>query len=154
MAAVILSSEIRATRMGQKFASLTLSDHFGVFEVPFFAEQFERVRNMIGAGQVVYLEVVVRANDDGVVRLIGQRLEKLEGKEQGRCITLAVTERMDLKGLKRVLDEMQSEPMEDLAPRMLCLELAVDGVVVMITLPGKYQISAERKAQLVSIAMG
>jgi DNA polymerase-3 subunit alpha len=150
MAAVILSSEIRATRMGQKFASLTLSDHFGVFEVPFFADQFERVRNIIGAGQVVYVEAVVRANDDGVVRLIGQRLEKLEGKEQSRCIALTVTEQMDLKELKKVLDEML-EPMGDLAPRMLCLELTIEGVTVRITLPGEYQISTERKAQLVSL---
>jgi DNA polymerase-3 subunit alpha len=153
MAAVILSSDIRSTRAGQKFAALTLSDHFGIFEVPFFADQFERVRQSIDPGQVVYVEAVVRVNDDGVARLVGQRLEKLENKDLNSRFTLAVTESLNVNELKKIVHTLNDETNDspDLKARSFCLELIIDGVRVTITLPGTYKISSDMKAELLRI---
>jgi DNA polymerase-3 subunit alpha len=154
MAAVILSSDIRATKAGQKFAALTLSDHFGIFEVPFFSDQFERVRESIDSGLVVYVEAVVRVNDDGVIRLVGQNLEKLENKDIKGCFVLPVTESINLHDLKKAVQEMNNDSDETsgLNKRKFCLELLIDGITITIMLPGTYKISSETKAELLRIA--
>jgi DNA polymerase-3 subunit alpha len=113
LAAVILSVEVRQTRTGQKFASLTLSDHFGVFEVPFFADKYENARDIMEPGGVVYVEATVRANEDGSVRLIGQKLEKLEDKDQSDKFTIAVTEKVDVKEIKKILSGIRNEESEE-----------------------------------------
>jgi DNA polymerase-3 subunit alpha len=156
MAAVILSSEIRSTRAGQKFAVLTLSDHFGIYEVPFFAEQFERVRHSIDSGQVVYVEAVIRTNDDGATKLIGQTLDKLENKDPKGQLVLSVTEALNLSELKKIIQKMNND-LDDypsLNMRPFCLELAIDRVKITITLPGTYKISSDKKAELLRLAKG
>ncbi|MDR0625365.1 MAG: DNA polymerase III subunit alpha [Holosporales bacterium] len=77
-AAIILSKEERTSQKnGGKYAFVTLSDKFGIFEVPFFSESYARIRDIVEPGRAVYVEALARQNGDSF-RLTGQAMERLE----------------------------------------------------------------------------
>jgi DNA polymerase-3 subunit alpha len=159
MAAVILAVDIRTTRAGQKFASLTLSDQFGVFEVPFFSEHYEHAHEIMETGLVVYLEVTVRSSDEEGLRLNGQKLERLDDMDKSSKFTIKVTEKVNLKAMKRIVNDIakQSQVMSPGSQsskqiaKKICLELRLGNINVVVELPGEYQISSENKATLVAL---
>lgn len=148
LAAIILSKEERTSKNGQKFAFITFSDQYSVFDMPFFSENYAKIRNWVEPGLAVYLETIVRLNDDGSLRMTGQTLEKLEDKNSQDTFVLSITESLNAKELKNILEEAKKEPYEESKLRLVILELKINDGKVHITLPGKYVISSSVKAHL------
>lgn len=150
-AAIILSKEERSSRNGQKFAFITFSDQHGMFEIPFFSENYARVREWIEPGLAVYLEVLAKRNDDGSIRMTGQTIELLNTKVKNQPFCLEITENSDIDQLNEVLNSIQNTSEENLYKCQICLFLNISNQRVKITLPSTYCIDAKTKAEILSI---
>lgn len=149
LAAILLTKDERASKSGSKFAFMTFSDPQGVFSVPFFADSYAKIRSWAEPGLAVYLEVLVRLNDDGTIKMTGQVMEKLEEKETSAALILPVTEGMDIQRLKTILDEATQTEAGSAPARRLILEVAFgEGGRARITLPGLYPLTSATKARL------
>jgi DNA polymerase-3 subunit alpha len=152
-AAVILSHETRVAKNGQKFAFVIMSDRYGIFEIPFFSDNYERNKELMREGLIVYVEAAVKVNDDGSVRLTGQCLVKLEDKDQSDEFVLRISEQLDLNELKSILTTIDKEKSQELTRlRKIRLELTIDDEYMSVILPGKYAIYSETRAMLFDIA--
>ena len=150
LAGIILSREERTSRNGQKFAFFTFSDPHGVFDMPFFSENYEKVRAWAEPGLPVYIEALARLSDNGSVRLTGQLLERLENSGRAQAFTLRISETLDVAALGQILREAKGEP-SDVRPRTVVLELPISRGLVRVTLPERIALSVLTKAKLISL---
>ncbi|GHS91788.1 DNA-directed DNA polymerase [Alphaproteobacteria bacterium] len=156
-AAVLLSKEERISKSGNKFAFLTMSDPYGVFEVPFFSENYAAIRNILEPGLIAYVEATVRRNNDGSLRLVGQTLEKLDTQKVQTGMIVPINEKVNLFLLKDILAEAKKSTTShgNVAPenetdtvRSITLSLDILGEKVWILLPQKVPVTSLLKAQL------
>lgn len=150
LAGIIISREEKTSRNGQKFAFFTFSDPHGVFDMPFFAENYEKVRSWAEPGMPVYIEAMARLNDNGTVRLTGQLLEHLENSGRAQAFTLQIADSFDVEAFQKVLQEARQEA-SDVRKRLVILELPIPHGVAKITLPERMALSVLTKAKLMAL---
>ena len=146
LAGIILAKQERTSKAGQKFAFVSLSDLYGVYEVAFFSETYAETRDQLIPGTAVFLTVNLRADDEGY-RLTAQSMEQLDQKTQNQNVFLWVDETLDIAALKSVLDHCEKGP--------ACIQLGIllsDIPRLKITLPGRYEITAEQRSRLMGVA--
>ena len=144
-AAIILSKEERSSRNGSKFAFLTFSDKFGMFEIPFFSESYVKIRNFIAPGMAVYVEAMVRSNEDGSYRMTGVSLEKLEDKVLTQELILKINEDFDVENFDKILKHIPFGNFN------IILKIQLKGLNLKINIPNKYLLDSNAKANLLSV---
>lgn len=152
LAGIILSREEKTSRSGQKFAFFTFSDPHGVFDMPFFSENYERVRPWAEVGLSVYIEALARLSDNGIIRLTGQAMERLENIGCRNAFILKISERLDVALLKEVIQEALNTGTEAIRKQNLILEYPLPNGRAKITFPHRYAITSVVKAKLMEIA--
>lgn len=152
LAGIILSREEKTSRSGQKFAFFTFSDPHGVFDMPFFSENYERVRPWAEVGLPVYIEALARLSDNGIIRLTGQAMERLENIGRRNAFILKISERLDVALLKEVIQEALNTGTEAIRKQNLILEYPLPNGRAKITFPHRYAITSVVKAKLMEIA--
>lgn len=148
IAAIVLSKEERASKSGRKFASITFSDAHGSFNLPFFSENYERIRDKIEEGMPVYIEALAKRNDEGALRLTGQNMEPLESKVRTRTLNLSVSETFSFAALKNILHDI---PEDEEKTCTISLVTSLRGAKIRVQLPGHYALSAARKAAILAL---
>ncbi|MDR3285166.1 MAG: DNA polymerase III subunit alpha [Holosporales bacterium] len=150
-AAIILSKEERISKGGSKFAFVTLSDHFSIFEVPFFSENYAKIRDLIEPGLAVCVEATIKSNSDETYRITGVTLEKLDtnltSKTKNQFLNFQISPDCDLEVLKEVLQQV--EP----GDCIIVLHFSSLNIEVKskITLPSLYNIDSKVKANILAI---
>jgi DNA polymerase-3 subunit alpha len=145
-AAIILFKEERVSRGGSKFAFITFSDKFGIFEVPFFAENYAKVKDLIEPGLAVYVEVTVKtAGTDGSYKLAGNVLERLDKKAKSQVLNLYCSQNADIDSLKKILNQDNNGSCSIIIRIKLC------NITAKITLPPTYDVDPQTKANILSI---
>ncbi|MCX7338005.1 MAG: DNA polymerase III subunit alpha [Alphaproteobacteria bacterium] len=145
LAGIILAKQERTSKKGQKFAFVTLSDTNGVFEVAFFSEAYQAVRDALVPGTAVYITASLRADNDSY-RLIGQSLDSLDQKIKNRDLFLWVDETFDVPAFKAVL--VDCEP----GSSTIYLGVVLPNLPRMkVTLPGQYGITRDHRACFLSV---
>jgi DNA polymerase-3 subunit alpha len=145
-AAIILSKDERASKNGSKFAFLTLSDTFSVFEVPFFSENYARIRDILAPGLPVYVEATLKLSDDGSYRIIGSVLEKLDNKNTRNSLVLQLSPDCDVAAIHRILEAAGNGGCSVL------LRINFGGSVTKVTLPSLYNITPQIKADILAVS--
>lgn len=146
VAAIVQSKDERSSKSGQKFAFIAFSDTAGTFEIPFFSENYLKVREVVEPGMAVVVEIMARRTDEGGLRLTGVDLTPLEQLLQQHPLELAVNADFDFAALKTILLGSEAAP-----GAQIVLHTHVSGAPVRITLPSTYSISAELRAQIFAL---
>ncbi len=145
LAGIILAKQERTSKTGQKFAFVTLSDLYGVYEVAFFSETYAQTREQLIPGTAVFLTANLRADGEGY-RLTAQSMQQLDQKTQNQNVFLWIDETLDIKGLKSILDTCTK------GPASIHLGVLLPGLPrLKVTLPGSYEITAEQRSRLMGI---
>jgi DNA polymerase-3 subunit alpha len=146
LAGIILAKQERASKTGQKFAFVSLSDLYGVYEVAFFSETYAQTRDQLIPGTAVFLTANLRADGEGF-RLTAQNMEPLDQKTQNQNIFLWVDETLDVASLKNALDNCAK------GPACVHLGILLPGLPrLKLTLPGRYEITADQRSRLMGVA--
>jgi DNA polymerase-3 subunit alpha len=77
LAGVVLSSKERVSKSGQKYAFVQFSDTSGLFEAVVFSEMYTAHRELLEAGNVLFLQATARQEEDNI-RLVIQSVQKLD----------------------------------------------------------------------------
>ncbi len=148
LAGILLSKQERTAKTGQKFAFVTFSDTAGIFEVAFFSETYNQIRDLLNPGTAVCITANLRAEGDGY-RLTGQRLELLDEKTQSQSMTLVVDEKINITDFKSILSTCGTGKAK-VEVRLRLTDLPV----VQITLPGRYDLGADQRSRLLALCPG
>ena len=158
LAGVVLSKQERASKNGNKFAFVQLSDQGGAFEVTFFSELLAQRRDQLEPGQAVLVEADAQmggqqggGGPDGGgsdLRFIARSVEALaaaaERASQG--IRIKLFEAAPLPAIQKLL----AAAAPGRAKVLLQLELD-DGAEADLQLPGAWQLNEALKASLRSL---
>ena len=147
MAGILISSKERASKTGQKYAFVQLSDAAGQFEVVMFSEILARYRPILETGKAYLMQLTGRM-DGEQLRLTVQNVEPLETIMENQALELTLT---SLEKLHKVKGFCQT-----LLPgkSKLRLKLQLDQGTVTVDSPEGYTLSLEQRAQLMTYAEG
>lgn len=111
LAGVIIVKQERASKSGQKFAFLQLSDAHGVFEVAVFSEVFSRSRDFLTPGTAIHVSAIIRFDGDDF-RINCQTIEPLEKMTQGssQAITIHIDNRIKIPVFAAILKRIPEGP--------------------------------------------
>ncbi|WP_010298797.1 DNA polymerase III subunit alpha [Candidatus Odyssella thessalonicensis] len=111
LAGVIIVKQERASKSGQKFAFLQLSDAHGVFEVAVFSEVFTRSRDFLTPGTAIHVSAIIRFDGDDF-RINCQTIEPLEKMTQGssQAITIHIDNRIKIPVFAAILKKIPEGP--------------------------------------------
>ncbi len=138
MAGVVRRRQERASRSGEKFAFVTLSDPTGEYEVLFPPESLRNCRDLLEPGRAVLLKVRCKGRD-GEVRFFGDEAELIDRATVGASASAAIRLHLtrgdaDLKGLRERLQPTSAERGAEVS-----IVAAVDGGrEVELKLPGRF----------------
>lgn len=89
LAGIVLTKQERATKTGQRYAFVQLSDPTGVFEATVFSELLNQHRDLLEPGMALLLTVTAQRTEENV-RLTCQAIETLEKATDGGTLTLTL----------------------------------------------------------------
>jgi DNA polymerase-3 subunit alpha len=144
-AAILLAKEEKTSKGGSKFAFLTLSDPFSIFEVPFFSDNYAKIRDIIAPGLPVYIEAMLKLSDDGSYRITGLVLEKLDDKNTSNSLVLHIAHDCEVSALRAALETAGNGTCS------IVLRIKFDEFVVKVTLPCLYNINPQTKADILTV---
>lgn len=146
VAGVVISKRLRSSPRG-RFATLTLSDPTGLFELSIFDEEIlESSRDLIENGTLLFVNADAR-KDDGGVRIIAETLTRLDDAMKNYTISIKVflentNALMELKKLLGTPGKGKSR---------ISVILEADSRKVEITLPTPYLLTMSTIAEIKSI---
>ncbi len=146
--AVLGRREHRSSR-GNRFAFLRLSDSSGAYEITVFSEQLAAARELLEGGKSVLATVEARVDDNGEVRLTAQRIQSLDAAVAHAAAGLEVF--LDAAGSEEdfgVLRAHLEAASKGRGHIHLHVQIAEEGRVVEIGLPGGFAISPALRAEL------
>lgn len=146
VAGVVISKRLRASPRG-RFATLTLSDQTGLFELSIFDEDIlESSRDLIENGTLLFINADAR-KDDGGVRIIAEKLTLLDDATKNYTISIQV-----------FVDDANSVPVlkNILGPQgkgksRVSLIMNTQSRNIEITLPGSYLVTMEKISEIGSL---
>ncbi len=144
MTGIILSKQERTSKAGQKFAFVTFSDTFGVYEVAFFSEAYEQARSHLTPGSAMHLTATYRPDGDGY-RLTAQALTPLDDKLKEAGVSFYIEDHVDIQALQSCIQKIPS------GKTPVHLIFQSEKASIKITLPGLYNIKNQNRADLLSI---
>jgi DNA polymerase-3 subunit alpha len=145
LAGIILAKQERASKTGQKFAFVTLSDTSGVFEVAFFSEVYSQARDLLDIGTAIYIIASLRVEGDGY-RLTAQSVELLENKTQNQAVVIEATGKLNVSALKAFLESCPAGKSKvEISLKLPSLPS------VKITLANRYELTADHRSRLLVI---
>jgi DNA polymerase-3 subunit alpha len=97
LAGVVLSTKERMSKSGQKYAFVQFSDTSGVFEGVVFSDLYAEHRDLLAAGNVLFLKATARQEEE-TIRLAIHSLQKLDQVISQATTEMAIT----LKGREAV----------------------------------------------------
>ncbi|CAK0752629.1 DNA polymerase III subunit alpha [Azospirillaceae bacterium] len=108
MAGIVVACRERTARSGNRFAFVTLSDAFGVYEVTLFSEVLATCRSFLEAGRMILLKVDTQIQEEGV-RLTAQEVRVLEDAvaEVTEGLRVMIRDSTPLPQIKAILDRLQ-----------------------------------------------
>lgn len=145
LAGIVLSKQERASKTGQKFAFVSLSDRDGTFEVAFFSEVYNRYRDLLNPGTALFITASLRAEGEAY-KLIAQNAELLEDKARLQDLVLNLGDDCNIERLKDFFDHYE----EGKTQVVLNLKLK-DLPSMRIVLPKRYALTLEQRSHLLSL---
>jgi DNA polymerase-3 subunit alpha len=146
VAGVVISKRIRSSPRG-RFATLTLSDPTGLFEVSIFDEEIlESSRDLLENGTLLFINADAR-KDDGGVRIVAESLAGLDDalKNYSVSIKIFLEDAVALPELKKLL----GTPGKGKSTIFVVMEAG--SKKVEIKLPASYQITIATVTQIGAI---
>jgi DNA polymerase III subunit alpha len=108
MAGIVVRKQERTSQKGNRFAFVSVSDPYGVFEMMVFSELLNASRELLEAGTPILLSVDVdKKADSDELRYLAQSIEPLTAAVQGvtRQVNVTVDQAAALAKIKSVLDQ-------------------------------------------------
>jgi len=145
MAGVIATSKHRSSARG-RFAYVTISDPFGIFETMIFDESLiTSARDILVDGSVVALECLIR-KDDGGVRISIQNVKKLEDFIRN---TEAANE--DFEDIKQQFVRNSSKPRNQSQNNYEVKKPAIVAAPIKPKIPSEIEINVAKREQILTI---
>lgn len=144
MAGIVVARQMRVSRSGNRFAFVQLSDSSGVFEVTVFSELLSTSRELLEAGNPLYLTVEAALQNDSI-RLTAQEIKPLEAvvASVGEGVSVLIRDTKPLTSLKDILADLKR------GRNKIQVVVETDGLTeVEITLPGAHMITTEARSRL------
>ncbi|MDI9640476.1 DNA polymerase III subunit alpha [Geitlerinema splendidum] len=141
LAGILITKQERATKSGQRYAFLQLSDPSGIFEVTLFSELLNQYRDWLEPGKALLITVTAQLTDDAL-RLTCQSIECLEKATEGGSLTLTLREEKQIKILEKTLEK--AEP----GRTKIIVKIKLDEGGAILTLPSTYSLSPDARAAL------
>jgi len=144
MAGVVVGSRVRTSQKGSKYAFVQLSDAAGVYEVTVFSEVLAARRDLLEAGQAVFMQVDSQVQEEGI-RLTVSSMEPLEDAVARTAVGLNIA-LMDSRALPELRDIVAGLPAG--RGRLRMLVPVGGGREAELDLPGKYAFPTAAKAAI------
>jgi len=103
LAGIVLTKQERATKSGQRYAFVQLSDPTGVFELTVFSELLSRYRELLEPGTALLITCSAQRSE-GILRLTCQGIETLEKATDGGAFTLTLQSEDQVKTFIHLLE--------------------------------------------------
>ena len=148
LAGIVTAKQIRTSAKGNRFAFVQLTDQSGSFEITLFSDALSSVRDLLDDDVPLMIRADARM-EDGLVRLLGQTVQKLDDamSAQSRGLEIKLSSPDAIVGIKEGLDRDGS------GMASLVLSMQVDGKMVKIPVPGGFRLSSEFR-QMVKLLPG
>lgn len=150
MAGIVVRKQERTSQKGNRFAFVTVSDPYGVFEMMIFSELLNASRDLLEAGTPILLSVDVdKKPDSDDLRFLGQSIEPLTAAVQTmtRQVLIQVFDAGAVAKIKTVLDAGGQGRV-----KVQMLAEAGKGRTALLELPGGFTIREETPKALRAIA--
>ncbi len=148
MAGVVRRRQERASRSGEKFAFVTLSDPSGEYEVLFPPESLRSCRELLEPGRPVLLKVRAKGRD-GEVRFFGDEAEAIDRAMVAAAAPPAIRLHLSPGGadLQALRDRLQPSAAERGGEVSIVAAMA-DGCEVELKLPGRFALDGPVRGAL------
>ncbi|MDZ4322582.1 MAG: OB-fold nucleic acid binding domain-containing protein, partial [Alphaproteobacteria bacterium] len=141
LAGILITKQERATKSGQRYAFVQLSDPSGIFEVTLFSELLNQYRDWLEPGKALLVTVTAQLTDE-TLRLTCQSIECLEKATEGGSLTLTLQEEKQIKTLEKILAK------ENAGRTRIIVKVPLDKETAILTLPASYSLSPDARAAL------
>jgi DNA polymerase-3 subunit alpha len=145
LAGILITKQERATKSGQRYAFVQLSDPSGIFEVTLFSELLNQYRDWLEPGKALLVTVTAQLTDDAL-RLTCQSIECLEKATEGGSLTLMLHEEKQINVLEKVLGK------EKAGRTKIIIKVNLEEGSAIFTLPTSYSLSPDARAALNELA--
>ncbi len=142
VAGILISTKERASKTGQRYAFVQLSDAAGQYEVVIFSEILSRFRPLLEPGKAFILQVTGRVDGDQL-RLTVQNIEPLDGVMANQPIEITISSSARLNQIKMFCETLLP------GKSTIRLKLQLKSGTVNVDTPGAYTLSMEQRAQLI-----
>lgn len=141
LAGIVITKQERASKTGQRYAFVQLSDPTGVFEVTVFSELLSQYRDILEPGTPLLMTITAQKSEENV-RLTCQDIEMLEKATDGGSIDVTLQTEDQVRGFIRLLSS--AEPGRT---RVAAKVKMSDGFADLV-LPNGYSVTADIRASL------
>jgi DNA polymerase-3 subunit alpha len=137
LAGIVTGKQIRTSAKGNRFAFVQFTDQSGSFEVTLFKDKLTKFSDLLDEDAPLMVRADARL-EDGVVRLLGQSIRKLDDaiSAQSRGLEIKLSSSAAVEGIKDGLSR-DGDGMANLV-----LSMNVDGKMVKISVRGGYKLSS------------
>ncbi|MDP6351347.1 MAG: DNA polymerase III subunit alpha, partial [Alphaproteobacteria bacterium] len=146
LAGIVMARRERSSQRG-RFAFVQMSDQTGVFELTVFSDVFARARALLEVGEAILVEASVQ-RDDETVRLIAQKIERLEDRaaHASKGLMLYLSDTITVGTIKTVVERER-----DGTGKLRLVVPCRNGGEAEIALDGRYLVSPAMRAALKAV---
>ncbi len=144
LAGIVITKQERASKNGQRYAFVQLSDSTGVFEMTVFSEMLSQYHDMLEPGKALLVTVNAQLNEESM-RLTCQGIESLEKAVDGGSYTVTLTTEEQAKKLIKLFENL--EP----GRTKIILNVKTEGSVATLVLNSSYSLTPDMRVALNSL---
>ncbi len=146
MAGVVMSKKERLGKNGSRFAFVTFSDTYGIFEVTIFSDLYAHYRDSLETGAVMFMKITARREGDNL-RLTVNSIESLNKiiSQQESCLEIHLYGEEAFNHLKTTLETAEK------GRSLIKIVMEAKGRKITLKLPRRFQLSPPLREAIISI---
>lgn len=141
LAGIVITKQERATKNGQRYAFIQLSDPTGMFEVTVFSELLSQYRNMLEPGTALLVTVSAQFSDE-TLRLTSQAFEGLEKAAEGSILTFSLNSEDQVRTFIQLLEKVPP------GKAQIVVKVRTENSIATLALKKTYTLTPDLRASL------